>query len=95
MKYVNIGGEEELFVIDRLNGAEDLSLGSLLEIKESKNELMREIENISQNRRIVIKLSLKGMSINEIADFLGWSKSKVNHLYYRGIEDLKNRMKKG
>jgi DNA-directed RNA polymerase specialized sigma24 family protein len=34
------------------------------------------------------------MNIKEIADFLGWSKSKVNHLYYRGLEDLRKRINK-
>lgn len=69
-----------------------------VELLIEKKELTSIIENalgpLSQNRRMVIKLYLAGMKIDEIADFLGWTRSKVNHLYYRGLSELKKRLKK-
>lgn len=95
MKYIDF--DEERGLNPQHNPGEILNLSSelLFEEKEKNKLLMQEIESLSQNRRIVIKLSLKGMSIKETADFLGWSESKVNHLYYRGLEDLRKRLNKG
>lgn len=52
-------------------------------------DLERRIEALSQDRRRVIKLSLIGYGLEEIAGMLHWSKARVRHLYYRGLEDLK------
>ncbi len=93
MRYVNVEKDREFYITDCLHESEEISIGSLLEKKQSIAVLMKAIETLTQNRRIVLKLSLKGMKIIEIAQFLGWSQSKVNHLYYRGLEDLKKRMK--
>ncbi len=94
MKYVNMGGEVELEAANCQRDNDDASLESLLEKEYSKRKLLEEIERLSQSRRIVLKLALTGMNVNEIAEFLGWSMSKVNHLYYRGLEDLRRRLRK-
>jgi RNA polymerase sigma factor (sigma-70 family) len=93
MKYVNVGGGEELDSANCQKENDDASLESLLEREYSKRKLLEEIERLSQSRRIVLKLALTGMNVNEIAEFMGWSTSKVNHLYYRGLEDLRRRLK--
>lgn len=95
MEYVDFDEEREFDAVNCPSEIVELSSEILLEKKEVKTSLLHAVESLSQNRRVVLKLSLQGMSVNEIADFLGWSKSKVNHLYYRGLEDLKKRMKKG
>lgn len=56
--------------------------------KESKFILEKAVKSLSQNRRIAIKLRLLGMNVREMAELLGWTESKANHLYYRGLEDL-------
>ncbi|MFC2166752.1 RNA polymerase sigma factor [Acidobacteriota bacterium] len=61
--------------------------------KDSKFILEKAIKSLSQNRRIVIKLRLLGMNIREMAELLGWTESKANHLYYRGLEDLEGILK--
>jgi RNA polymerase sigma-70 factor (ECF subfamily) len=94
MKYVNLEKEKEFYTVNCLDEIKEISVETLHEKKEAKTLLMEAVNTLSQNRRIVIKLSLKGMNIKEIADFLGWSKSKVNHLYYRGLEDLRKRINK-
>ena len=66
---------------------------SLMEKKEWESIFKKALNSIARNRRIVIKLYLTGMNVKEIADFLGWTESKVNHLYYRGLNDLKKQLK--
>jgi len=66
---------------------------SVMEKKEWEAMFEKALNTLIQNRRIVIKLYLTGMNIKEIADFLGWSESKANHLYYRGLKDLKEKLK--
>lgn len=61
--------------------------------KDAKFILEKAIKSLSQNRRIVMKLRLLGMNIREMAELLGWTESKANHLYYRGLEDLERTLK--
>ena len=49
----------------------------------------RRLEALAPNRRIVIKLGLAGLELEEIAAHLGWSAARVRHLHYRGLKDLK------
>ncbi len=67
---------------------------SQIEKKELRLIIEKAMNSLPQNRRIVIKLYLNGMNVEEVANFLDWSKSKVNHLYYRGLDDLKGELKK-
>ena len=92
-KYVNVEGDKELDGAEGSSIMTDLSLESHLESEHSKKDLLAAIEVLSPNRRIVLKLALTGMTVSEIAQFFGWSLSKVNHLYYRGLDDLKKKMK--
>ena len=69
------------------------SAESFMEKKEWESMFEKALNTLAQNRRIVIKLHLTGMNVKEIADFLDWTESKVNHLYYRGLKDLKEKLK--
>ena len=64
-----------------------------IEAKDDKFILEKAIKSLSQNRRIVMKLRLLGMNIREMGELLGWTESKANHLYYRGLEDLEKILK--
>ena len=66
---------------------------SLIEKKELKLTLEKAINSLSQDRRVVIKLHLIGMSFNEMSEFLKWSENRIRHLYYRGLKDLKEILK--
>jgi len=87
-------GENEM----ELNLANHLSefniLGPEAAIEKTRiNRILNDaINSLSANRRIVIKLYMKGLNVRETAEFLGWSTSKVNHLFYRGIEDLRKKI---
>ncbi len=67
--------------------------GTSIEKKELKMTLEKVVNSLLQDRRIVIKLHLAGMSIEEMADFLNWSKNRVRHLFYRGLKDLREKLK--
>lgn len=67
--------------------------GSLMEEKEIRESLKALIDSLGENRKQVLRLYLVGMSIEEICEFFNWDKTKVRHLLYRGIDDLKEIMK--
>ena len=62
---------------------------SLLEDKETSLLVQDAVESLGENRKYVLRLYLKGMSIDDISHFLSWDKTKVRHLLYRGIDDLR------
>jgi RNA polymerase sigma factor (sigma-70 family) len=50
-------------------------------------------ETLCESRRKVVKLFLLDMTLDEIASSLNWSKDKTRNLLYRGIDDLKKRVR--
>ncbi|MFH1943431.1 MAG: sigma-70 family RNA polymerase sigma factor [bacterium] len=60
-----------------------------IEKKAKLSIFKNNLEKLSRNKRIVIKLYLTGRNIREIAEFLNWGESQVNHLFYRGRDELK------
>lgn len=73
---------------------EDINLPErFLEDKELKLSLRQLIDCLSDNRKQVLRLYLKGMSVEEICEFLKWDKTKIRHLLYRGIGDIKEKIK--
>jgi RNA polymerase sigma factor (sigma-70 family) len=61
----------------------------LMEREELRRMIEEAIERLPERRRLVIKLHLAGMSIDEAAEFLAWTENRVRHLLYRGLADLK------
>ncbi|OGD22178.1 MAG: hypothetical protein A2W03_09815 [Candidatus Aminicenantes bacterium RBG_16_63_16] len=70
-----------------------LSPEALIEKKELSGMLASAIDSLPRRRRLVINLYLAEMSMEEIADFLGWSNNKVVHLFYRGLGDLRREVR--
>jgi RNA polymerase sigma-70 factor (ECF subfamily) len=63
-------------------------------LKDEQAAIVREaIEALPMKRRIAVKMHFAGMSIEQTALFLEWSPNKVRHLLYRGLDDLKKRLK--
>ena len=55
--------------------------------------LLREaIDSLNENRKKVIILYIKGMSIEEISQLFDWDKEKVRHVLYRGIDAIKEKI---
>jgi len=58
------------------------------------NELiLKSLNEIKATSKIVISLHLMGLTFKEIAKLKNWGKSKTNNLYYRGIDELKKKLK--
>jgi RNA polymerase sigma factor (sigma-70 family) len=67
----------------------DLSPESRLDERETRESLGSMVDSLSENRRKVLRLFLKGLTIEEISSSLQWDKTTVRHLFYRGIDDLR------
>jgi len=76
-------------------GVGDSSPEIRLEDSEVKRTMGTLVDSLSENRRRVLRLYLSGMSIEEISESLEWDKPRVRHLFYRGIDDLKEKSRLG
>lgn len=56
---------------------------------QRSQEIGRMLENLAPGRRRVLRLYAGGLSIDEICEFSGWDRTRVRHLLYRGIDDLR------
>ncbi len=68
------------------------SPGDVLEKRELSKQINEAIETLSENRKQVLRLYVRGMSVDEICAFFGWDKVKVRHFLYRGIDDLRRKI---
>jgi RNA polymerase sigma-70 factor (ECF subfamily) len=57
--------------------------------EELKMSVREAVETLPDRRKTVLRLWLCDMSLDEIAERLGWRSNQVRHLLYRGIDDLK------
>ena len=69
----------------------DFSPEAGFEDSEARETILALVESLSENRKKVLKLYLAGLTIDEICASLNWEKPKVRHLFYRGIDDLKEK----
>lgn len=58
-----------------------------------KEIIGQSIDSLIESRRKVVRLYLLNMTIEEIATLLNWSKDKTRNLLYRGLADLKKKLK--
>ena len=88
-------GLKNIYTVSRIKelGNPEDSPESLMEGREMRESLKGLIDSLSENRKQVLRLYLVGMSVEEICEFFDWDKTKVRHLLYRGIDDLKDKMK--
>jgi RNA polymerase sigma factor (sigma-70 family) len=69
----------------------DFSPEAKAEDREARETIMQLVNSLSENRKKVLQLYLEGKSIDDICTSLNWEKPRVRHLFYRGIDDLKER----
>ncbi len=64
----------------------------------SSVELSRALEaslgQLSENRKLAVKLHLQGFNTREIGDLLGWTEAKARNLASRGMKDLREGLEK-
>ncbi|HEY3056998.1 MAG TPA: sigma-70 family RNA polymerase sigma factor [Thermoanaerobaculia bacterium] len=63
-----------------------------------RKELMAKVDaalvSLPENRRSVVELHLQGFSLSEIAELLRWTEPKVRNLLYRGLDDLREELRR-
>ncbi|MGB8951699.1 MAG: RNA polymerase sigma factor [Candidatus Aminicenantales bacterium] len=61
--------------------------------KDLKEIVGRAVDSLIESRRKVVKLYFLSMTIEEIAHYFHWSNDKTRNLLYRGLSDLKKKLK--
>lgn len=64
-----------------------------LESNEAVEDILATTEGLLPPRRAVVRMFLNGYDREEIADALGWSEAKTRNLLYRGLGDLRDRLR--
>lgn len=72
-----------------------LSLDSAIEGQESKLVLGKAIDTLPERRREVLRLYLEGLDIPRIASRLQWGENQVRHLLYRGLAEIRKKLRPG
>jgi DNA-directed RNA polymerase specialized sigma24 family protein len=61
--------------------------------KSLEDVVERAVDSLLESRRQVVKLYLLNLSIQEISSYLNWSVDKTRNLLYRGLADLKKKLR--
>ncbi len=88
--------EEGIYELEKRKKVAEQELSYNLEVARFKNLediIGREVETLIHTRRQVVKLYLLNLSIPEIASYLNWSVDKTRNLLYRGLSDLKKKLR--
>jgi RNA polymerase sigma factor (sigma-70 family) len=64
-----------------------------VEEKELGLVLEKAMTMLPRRRKEVLQLHFSGMDLKHIAAFLHWRENQVRHLLYRGLSDLKEKLK--
>ncbi len=64
-----------------------------LESSQTVDEILGTVEALIPPRRAVVRMYLSGYGREEIADVLGWSEARTRNLLYRGLADLRERLR--
>jgi RNA polymerase sigma factor (sigma-70 family) len=64
-----------------------------VEEKELRLVLEKAMTMLPRRRKAVLQLHFSGMDLKHIAAFLHWRENQVRHLLYRGLSDLKEKLK--
>jgi RNA polymerase sigma-70 factor (ECF subfamily) len=86
-KYEAREGKEEI------SAQELLSPESQLKKKETQLLIEKTLGTLSNKRKTVLELHFSGMNIKQIAASLGWRENQVRHLLYRGLGDLREKLR--
>jgi RNA polymerase sigma-70 factor (ECF subfamily) len=93
-KIVSIDGKMiEQNIYQKQDDEKNVSIEDRYKKEKLLNLLEKAIDSLIDSRRQVLKLYLLGMSKDEISSFLGWTTNKVRNLLYRGLDDLRCKLK--
>lgn len=72
--------------------ADDVNLGT--DQQHDVNAILKEIDTLSEEKQEVLKLRFWGdLKFNEIAEKLNKNEAAVKKMFYRSIEEIKNKLK--
>ncbi len=86
-------------ITDRVDERVDIMATALrgpqaqLESDEAVGDIFASVEALLPPRRAVVRMFLNGYDREEIAETLGWSEAKTRNLLYRGLADLRERLR--
>lgn len=69
------------------------SPNATIEKKELRRLLEKAIDSLAERRKAVLQLHFTGMDLKQIATSLHWRENQVRHLLYRGLSDLREKIK--
>lgn len=69
------------------------SPNATIEEKELRRLLEKAIDSLAERRKAVLQLHFIGMDLKQIATSLHWRENQVRHLLYRGLSDLREKIK--
>lgn len=78
---------------EEISGQELVSPESQVKKKEIQLLVEKTLSSLSDKRKAVVELHFSGMNIKQIAASLGWRENQVRHLLYRGLGDLKEKLR--
>ena len=62
-------------------------------LKELGERVEEALQSITPSRRPVVRMYLAGYGTTEIGELLGWTEAKARNLVYRGLADLRLRLR--
>jgi len=66
----------------------------IAERRELMAKICSALETLAENRRRAVELHLQGLTLAEIADLLDWTEPKARNLVYRGLDDLRDALRR-
>jgi RNA polymerase sigma factor (sigma-70 family) len=64
-----------------------------MSLRELGEQVEEALQSITASRRPVVRMYLAGYGTTEIGELLGWTEAKARNLVYRGLADLRVRLK--
>ena len=62
-------------------------------LRELSERIEEALESIAESRRPVVRMYLAGYGTTEIGELMGWTEAKARNLVYRGLADLRVRLR--
>jgi RNA polymerase sigma-70 factor (ECF subfamily) len=62
--------------------------------RELMGHIAAAVASLPENRRRAVELHLQGLTLAEIAELLGWTEGKARNLVYRGLDDLRDALRR-
>ena len=83
------GDEEEIIHMARLQADPTEAPDAVTARRELMDRIVSAVRSLPENRRRAVELHLQGLSLTEISELLRWSEPKARNLVYRGLDDLR------